>query len=120
LQNCECCRLGLIEHVHGRNWKVQITVPLYRLKHNSTFKHENGYILNLETSAIYITHRKSFNQITQKQQLGFLVTFIVLSVGQKCKRAVLDNPFAFYSRKQFAKLTCDLKKSKYEYLHIMK
>jgi hypothetical protein len=25
-QNCKCCRLGLIEPVHGQYWKVQATV----------------------------------------------------------------------------------------------
>jgi hypothetical protein len=25
-QNSKCCRLGLIEPVHGRYWKVQVTV----------------------------------------------------------------------------------------------
>ena len=25
-QNCKCCRLGLIEPDHGRQWKVQATV----------------------------------------------------------------------------------------------
>ena len=37
--NCKCCRLGLIEPVRGRRWKVP--PPWHRLKHNITFKH--GY-----------------------------------------------------------------------------
>jgi hypothetical protein len=44
--------LGLIEPVHGRYWKVQSPVnsPLQRLKQNSTFKHKNVEIWNLEKS----------------------------------------------------------------------
>jgi hypothetical protein len=41
-QIVKCCRLGLIEPIHGRYWKVQVTVhaPLHRLEQNSTFKHK--------------------------------------------------------------------------------
>jgi hypothetical protein len=39
---CRSCLSYLIEPVHGRYWKVQVTVhaPYHRLKQNSTFKHE--------------------------------------------------------------------------------
>jgi hypothetical protein len=42
--------LGLIESVHGRLWKVQVTdhAPKHRLQQNSTCNHDNGEILNLE------------------------------------------------------------------------
>jgi hypothetical protein len=51
-QIVKCCRLGLIEPVHGRycNVQVNVHVPYHRRKHNSTLKHENGKILNLETN----------------------------------------------------------------------
>jgi hypothetical protein len=41
-QNWKCCRLGLIEPVHGRHRKAQATAhaPQHRPKQNSTFKHE--------------------------------------------------------------------------------
>jgi hypothetical protein len=56
---------GLIELIHGRYWKVHVT-----------FKHENGEILNVETSAdilIYINNHSLNYDSIDKDSLLFLL-----------------------------------------------
>jgi hypothetical protein len=62
-QNWKCCRHSLIGPVHGRYWKMQVTVHAryHRRQQNLTFKHENGETLNLETSADVFIWRLSWN-----------------------------------------------------------
>jgi hypothetical protein len=75
----------LIEPVHEQYWKMQVTV-LQRLKQNSTFKHENGEILNLETSSDVI--------IQTCMGTGFLLSLKALFFYIKPIEIILNSGFS--------------------------